>query len=467
MKTLWSNFKIKMKEFNSNTKSMTARLLLVSLFFILQSCSKSEDTITPTPPPTDSFQPVATEDIVMYEINPKAFSATKNFQGITNRLDDIKALGVNTIWIMPIYKVGVLKSFGSFYCVKDYKGIDPSYGTMQDLKTLVSTAHQKGIAVIFDWVANHTSWDNAWITANPNWYTQNSSGQIISPAGTNWNDVADLNFNNSAMRLAMIDAMKYWVTEANIDGYRFDAADFVPADFWVQANTALNAIPNKHLVLLAEGSRADHFLAGFQMNFAWDYLGTEKNVFGVSQASVANLFTTNTSEYSVVPTGKQKLRFTTNHDESYQATPITVYGGKNGALAASVIAIYLQGVPLLYCGQEVGVSSVSTYNGSNTIDWNANGDMLTAYQNLLRFYNSSTAARKGTLTTYVNSNIAVFKKSNALENVLVIVNARSSSQSLAVPAELQGNWTNALTNSAVSLSGNLSLTSYQYLILKK
>jgi glycosidase len=403
----------------------------------------------------------------MYEINPKSFSATKNFQGITNRLDNIKALGVNTIWIMPIYKVGVLKSFGSFYCVKDYKGIDPSYGTMQDLKKLVNTAHNKGIAVLFDWVANHTSWDNAWITTNPSWYTQNSSGQIISPAGTNWNDVADLNFNNTAMRLAMIDAMKYWVTEANIDGYRFDAADFVPADFWFQANTALNAIPNKRLILLAEGSRADHFSAGFQMNFAWDYLGTEKNVFGVSQANVANLLTTNTSEYSVVPTGKQKLRFTTNHDESYQATPITVYGGKDGALAASVIAIYLQGVPLLYCGQEVAVSSVSTYNGSNTIDWNANSDMLSAYQNLLRFYNSSNAARKGKLTTYGNPNIAVFKKSNAQENVLVIVNARSSSQSWAVPIELQGNWTNALTNTAISLSGPVALTSFQYLILKK
>jgi glycosidase len=456
-----------MKELNRNIKSMKARLILVILFFLFLSCSKNEDSITPTPVLTDSFQPAATEDIVMYEINPKAFSATKNFQGITNRLDNLKALGVNTIWIMPIYTVGVLKSFGSFYCVKDYKGIDPSYGTMQDLKTLVNTAHQKGIAVLFDWVANHTSWDNAWITSNPSWYTQNGSGQIISPAGTNWNDVADLNFNNSAMRLAMIDAMKYWIIEANIDGYRFDAADFVPVDFWVQANTALNAIPNKHLILLAEGNRADHFSAGFQMNFAWDYLNAEKNVFGSTQASVVSLMTTNTNEYAVVPSGKQKLRFTTNHDESYQATPISVYGGKNGALAASVISIYLQGVPLLYCGQEVGVSSISTYNGSNTIDWNANGDMLLAYQNLLRFYNSSTAARKGTLTTYVNSNIAVFKKNNGLENVLVLVNTRSSSQTLAVPLELQGNWTNALTNSAVSLSGNLALTSYEYLILKK
>lgn len=449
-----------------NKKVTTSNLLIIlSFIFIFLSCSKSEDAIVPRP--TDNFLPAATEDIVMYEINPKSFSATKNFQGITNRLDNIKALGVNTIWIMPIYTVGVLKSFGSFYCVKNYKSIDPSYGTMQDLKALVNTAHQKGIAVLFDWVANHTSWDNAWITTNPSWYTQNGSGQIISPAGTNWNDVADLNYNNTAMRLAMIDAMKYWITEANIDGYRCDAADYVPFDFWVQANTALNAIPNKNLILLAEGSRTDQLSAGFQMNFAWDYLGTEKNVFGASQASVANLFTTNINEYAVVPNGKQKLRFTTNHDESYQATPITVYGGKNGALAASVIAIYLQGVPLLYCGQEVGVSSTSTYNGSNTIDWTDNGDMLLAYQNLLSFYNSSNAARKGKLTTYGNPNIAVFKKSNASENVLVIVNSRSGSQNLVVPTELQGNWTNALTNSAVSLPGTVALTSFQYLILKK
>jgi glycosidase len=468
MTVLWSNLTMNNKKMSqsSNIKITTLKLLIIlSFIFQFLSCSKNEDEIVPMP--IDNFQPAATEDIVMYEINPKSFSASKNFQGIINRLDNIKALGVNTIWIMPIYKVGVLKSFGSFYCVQNYKSIDPSYGTMQDLKSLVNTAHQKGIAVLFDWVANHTSWDNAWITTNPSWYSQNGSGQIISPAGTNWNDVADLNFNNTAMRLTMIDAMKYWVTEANIDGYRCDAADFVPFDFWVQANTALNAIPNKNLILLAEGSRADHLSAGFQMNFAWDYLGAEKNVFGASQASVSNLFTTNIDEYAVVPTGKQKLRFTTNHDESYQATPITVYGGKNGALAASVIAIYLQGVPLLYCGQEVGVSSTSIYNGSNTIDWIANGDMLLAYQNLLSFYNSSNAARKGKLTTYLNANIAIFKKSNDQEQVLVIVNARSSSQSLAVPIELHGNWTNALTNAEVSLSGTLTLTSFQYLILQK
>jgi glycosidase len=437
--------------------------ILYCLLFFVQSCSKNDEPS----PITENFQPVATADIVMYEINPSAFSTTKDFQGIINRLDNIKALGVNTIWIMPIFPVGVTNSFGSVYCVKDYKAVRTSLGTMQDFKDLVTIAHQKGIAVILDWVANHTSWDNQWLTANSNWYTQDANGNIIHPLGTNWNDVADLNFNNAEMKLAMIDAMKFWVTEADIDGFRCDAADFVPYDFWVQANQALNAIPNKHLILLAEGSRIDHFSAGFQMNFAWDYLGTEKNVFGSSQASVANLMTTNTNEYVAVPSGKKKLRFTTNHDESNQATPISVYGGKNGALAASVISIYLQGVPMLYCGQEVGVSATSTYNGTNTIYWTANSDMLLAYTNLLHFYNLSATARMGTLTNFSNANVAAFQKSSTSEKIVVLVNVRSNTKSITIPTELQGNYTNALTNESITLSNTISFAGYQYLILKR
>lgn len=444
--------------------------LFTLLFFngFLQSCSSMEDApATLIATLVDDFQPIATADIVMYEINPSAFSTSKNIQGIIHRLDAIKALGINTIWIMPIYQVGVLNSYGSPYCVKNFTSVNTNLGTLKDLQTLVIQAHKRNIAVILDWVANHTSWDNSWILNNPNWYTQNTSGQIISPAGTNWNDVADLNYNNAAMRLSMIEAMKFWVINANIDGFRCDAADFVPHDFWEQAISALNTITNKHLILLAEGARADHFTAGFQMNFAWDYLGIVKNVFGLSHANVASLFTTNTSEYAIVPAGKEKLRFTTNHDESNQFTPITVYQGKNGALAAAVFTIFLQGVPLLYCGQEVGVTNSSTYNGSNTIDWTANQDMLLAYQNLLAFYNANETARKGVLTTFSDPNIAFFKKSAPLEEILVIVNSRSVIHNLAVPLSLQGTWTNALTNETVFLSENLFLTGFKYLILKK
>jgi len=186
--------------------------IMVLCLTALLRCSATEsstpyvtDPVTPTSPPT-GFQVPATTDIVMYEINPGAFSTTHDLQGIVNRLDAIKALGVNTIWIMPIHPVGVVNSFGSVYCVKDYTGVRASLGTLENLKTLVSEAHKKGIAVLLDWVANHTSWDNAWITDHPDWYTHNAAGTIISPPGTNWNDVADLNFDNANLRLAMIEA---------------------------------------------------------------------------------------------------------------------------------------------------------------------------------------------------------------------------------------------------------------------
>ncbi|MFI5136034.1 MAG: alpha-amylase family glycosyl hydrolase, partial [Chitinophagales bacterium] len=356
--------------------------------------SNSNDTLDYSTP----FKNVpATEDIVMYEINIGAFSSTKNLTGITNRLDSIRALGINTIWLMPIYPVGIVNSFGSPYCVRDYNAVNSNLGTMDDLRMLVSEAHKRNIAVILDWVANHTSWDNVWII-HKSWYTQDGNGNIISPPGTNWHDVADLNYDNDTMRLAMIAAMKFWITNANVDGFRCDAADYVPFDFWQQAIDSLDLMQGRNLILLAEGSRADHFTAGFQMNYAWDYLSTLKTVFQYNE-SVNTIYTTNTNEYSVVPSGKRKLRFTTNHDESNIATPPTVFINKDGALAASVITIYLQGVPLIYCGQEVGVSSTSTYSGG-LIDWSMNPDMLAAYKQLLLFYDSSAAARKGDLTTF-------------------------------------------------------------------
>lgn len=442
-------------------------ILFLFLSTILKSCSSGEDAIDNNPDPTPSvFVVPATENIVMYEINPSAFSSTHDIQGIINRLDNIKDLGINTIWIMPIYPVGEVNSFGSPYCVKNFTGVRASLGTLDTFKMLVDKAHEKGMAVILDWVANHTAWDNPWIYDHPEWYTQNGSGQIVSPAGTNWNDVADLNFDNSEMRLAMIAAMKFWVEETDIDGFRCDAADYVPYDFWQQANTALNAIPNKDLILLAEGARADHFAAGFQMNFAWDFMSNLKNVFNFNQSSANTLFTTNTNEYSVVPSGKKKLRFTTNHDESNQATPITVYNGKYGAMAASVITIFMQGVPMLYCGQEVGVTVSSNYSGNAVINWNANSDMLLAYQRMLAFYNASTTARTGTITNFSSVDVVAFQKTGS-EAVLVMANTRSTSKNYTVPAAQQGIWTDVLTNETKTLSNTISLSPYQYLILKR
>lgn len=415
-------------------------------------------------PEVSAFTVPATEDIVMYEIHIGAFSTTHNLQGITDRLDAVKALGVNTIWLMPVFPVGIENSIGSPYCVRDYKAINSTYGSITDLQNLVDEAHARNIAVILDWVANHTSWDNAWIN-NDGWYTENASGNIISPPGTSWTDVADLNYDNADMRLAMIDAMKFWVTEADIDGFRCDAADYVPFDFWKQAIDSLHHLRND-LILLAEGSRYDHYTAGFQMNFGWSFLTTIKNVFsGLTSANA--IYPANTGEYSAVPDGGEKLRFITNHDETNIAVPSSVFGSNEAALAASVITYYLDGVPLIYSGQEAGVSSNSVYSGFGFINWDLHPDLLLHYQEVLNFYNSSSALRKGELKTYSDVSICIFKKTYLDEEVLVLVNTESSNKTLTVPSELQGAWTNAIDQSGVTLNASINLTPFQYMILKK
>ena len=438
--------------------------ILFVLFVFLTLESWKKDTSSNPEIPAVTFETPAVEDIVMYEINPGAFSATQDFQGIIDRFDSIKALGINTIWLMPVYPVGIINSFGSPYCVRNYLEVNDDLGTLQDLQTLVSKAHDRKIAVILDWVANHTSWDHPWIS-NKDWYTQDVNGNIISPPGTNWNDVADLNYNNNDMRLAMIAAMKYWIENADIDGYRCDAADFVPFDFWQQAIDSLHTIKGKSLILLAEGSRADHFTAGFQMNFSWDFLQTLKNVFNETQYASA-LFMTNSNEYLSVPGSARKLRFNTNHDESNIGTPVTVYHGNEGAIASSVIAIFLEGVPLIYCGQEVGVSSPSVYLGNGPINWTQKGDILTTDKQLLNFYGSSDAARKGTLKTFYDVNVAAFEKTYDLSKIVVMVNTRSTAKSYAVPVSLQGNWVNAFTGLPVTMKETVVLNGYQYWILK-
>lgn len=416
-------------------------------------------------PDLDDFVPAATDDIVLYEVNTPYMSTTHDLKGLEERLDAIQSLGVNTIWLMPIYPVGIVNAFGSPYCVRDYYNVNAGLGDMDDLRDLVQAAHERNMAVILDWVANHTAWDNPWI-ANTDWYSQDAYGNIISPPGTGWNDVADLNYNNADMRLAMIDAMEYWIAEANIDGFRCDAADYVPFDFWQQAIDSLHHFTDKDLILLAEGSRYDHFTAGFQMNYAWSFMTTMKNIFdGTSNASAA--FITNTSEYSAVPAGAQKLRFITNHDESNIATPPTVYGSKEAALAAFVITAYLQGVPLIYCGQEVGVSSTSVYTNTNSINWDINPDLLAKYQSVMQFYAYSPVARSGDLTTYADPDICLFTKYMNSADVLVAVNVRNTPGSMALPAELQGYWSNALTGEAVDAGTELSLDANGYVVWRR
>jgi alpha-amylase len=456
-------------------------LLLITILFF--NCKKNDTpTLVEVTPPlvVDSsllafgtpFTGIpATKDLVMYEVNMRAFSSEGNFKGVQARLDSVKALGINVLWLMPIHPVGVLKSvgqLGSPYSVKNYKEVNPEFGTLEDLQTLVKEAHNRNMAVIIDWVANHTAWDNPWISSNPDWYTRDGAGTILIPGGTNWQDVADLNFSNAAMRLSMISAMKHWILKANIDGFRCDYADGVPYDFWKQALDSVKTLPNRKLILLAEGSRSDHFGAGFQMNYGWDYYGQLKNVYK-NNLSAATLISSHNGEYNKIPNDAFKLRFTTNHDESaWDNSPIALFGGNAGAMSAFVLSNFVGGVPLLYDGQEVGRADKTPFFSRSAINWSQNPGILQEYKRLLAFRQSSNAIKEGALESFSDANVVAFKKTFQTQEVLVFVNVRNSISTHSLSTTLVNtSWKNALDNAPINLTTQLTLQPYQYLILKK
>lgn len=220
-------------------------------------------------------------------------------------------------------------------------------------------------------------------------------------------------------------------------------------------------------MLLAEGSRADHYTAGFDMLYSWDYYNALINVFNGQPAG--SLYTTHSNEYAGVPSGKQRLRYSTNHDESaWNNTPMVLYNGKEGALAASVATIFSGGQPLFYTGQEVGRTDKVPFFSNSPISWNNNPDMLQAYKDMMNVYKSCDAAAKGSITNYSGNDVLCLKKSLNSKEALIIVNVRNDTTDFSIPAALKNtSWTNALTNTIEDLDTAMQLGNYQYLLLKK
>jgi len=211
-------------------------------------------------------------DATIYEVNIRQYTPEGTIAAFEKQLPRLKDLGVEILWIMPINPISEKNrkgSLGSYYSVQDYKKLNPEYGTIDDFKHMVAEAHKLGFKVIVDWVANHTGWDNVWIAQHPDWYTTDSTGKIV-PSVPDWTDVADLNYDKPEMQAAMIDALKYWVKETDIDGYRCDVAGMVPVDFWDKARTALDSI--KPVYMLAEDESEKGLLTkAFNMNYGWEF----------------------------------------------------------------------------------------------------------------------------------------------------------------------------------------------------
>jgi glycosidase len=257
------------------------------------------------------------------------------------------------------------------------------------------------------------------------------------------------------------------VFTANIDGYRCDFADNAPTDFWTQALDTLNNISTHKLIYLAEGTKGTEISAGFQIGYAFSYYSTIKSLYA-GTTTPTSLFATNTAELASLPSPGVKLRYITNHDDaSSDGSTISEYNGKQGALSAFVLAAYMAGVPLIYDSQEVGYANAINFFNNVPVDYTANPDMVAAYKKILAFRAAHEAVKVGTLTQYPDAKVVAFEKISGTDDVLILVNASNSTVNYSVPAAVQGTWIDGMSNASTTLSSQLSLTPYQYVILKK
>ena len=342
-------------------------IFLTTILLIFSSCGKNIDS--------EKIK-INVKNAVIYEVNIRQYSEQGTFEEFTKDIPMLKELGVKIIWAMPIFPISKTKRkatggdfayliedkekrdkmLGSYYAVSDYGKINPEFGTIDDFRNLVDTAHENGMYVILDWVPNHTGWDHEWITTNPEYYTQNENGEIIDPINPDsgeswgWADVADLNYDNKNMRNEMIDEMLYWIKDENIDGFRCDVASAVPLDFWEEAISKIR--DEKDVFMLAEAEEPE-LVKGkrlFDMVYAWERhhifnkMANEENAIEIWDKIMEK-------ESERFESDDILMSFVTNHDEnSWNGTIRERMGDASELLTA--LSYISPGMPLIYSGQE-------------------------------------------------------------------------------------------------------------------
>jgi len=304
----------------------------------------------------------------IYEVNIRQFTTQGTFRALELELPRLQKMGVGILWLMPINPLGEKNrkgSLGSYYSVRDYLSVNPEYGTLEDFKALVDKAHELGMKVIIDWVANHTSWDNDLILKHPDWYKKDSAGNIVSPVA-DWTDVAGLDYSRTGLRKYMTDAMLYWIRETGIDGYRCDVAGMLPVSFWNQAIPGIRKI--KPVFMLAEEETPKIHDSGlFDASYSWGLFHLMNKIAKGKQGAdkIDSLYTAEKKQYSP---DAYRMRFTSNHDEnSWNGTEFERLG--DGAQAFAVLTFTFPGIPLMYSGQESAMNKRLRFFDKDTIPW--------------------------------------------------------------------------------------------------
>jgi len=451
-------------------------LLALTLAFI--SCKNNNET-EKTPEKLAGFTNQVAENAVIYEANIRQYSPEGTFEAFTKDIPELKKLGVKVIWVMPIQPISMTKRkatdgrtvthikdekerakyLGSYYSISDYRAINPDMGTKADFQKLVNTAHENGMYVILDWVANHTGWDHPWIKTNPEYYHKNKKGEVTDPLNPEtgeswgWTDVAHLDYSNKSLHEVMKNEMLFWVNELNIDGFRCDVADNVPTAFWEFAIPKLREA--KPLFMLMESNKEYLFKDNlFDMGYGWEAHHIMNDIFKnkKSVADLDSLFQKIKNEY---PSTAYFMNFTSNHDEnSWNGTEYERLG--NGVEAFAALTYTMPGMPLIYTGQEYELNRRLKFFEKDSIP-KSKGKMFALYEKLGALKNNNSAlngAKNASsfnrIQTSNDKNIMAFARQNKKAKVIYIANLSNQNTKFTLP--LDGTFTNYLTNEKVTFT---------------
>lgn len=406
---------------------MKTKLLFIAIAVIFAgySCDSKKQIEAPKEKCTVSHQDW-TRNAVIYEVNVRQYTKEGTFAAFEQHLPRLKELGVDVLWFMPIHPISEKNrkgTLGSYYAVKDYKEVNPEFGTKEDFKRVVDKAHEMGFKVILDWVANHTGCDNVWTVEHPDWYVRDEAGNFKSPY--DWTDTYELNYDNKNMRAGMLDALKYWITDFGIDGYRCDMAHEVPTDFWNDVRPALDSI--KPVFMLAESENYDLLEHAFDANYSWELMHMMADV-SKGNKNVEDLTAYIQKLDTIKCPDGYKMNFLTNHDEnSWNGTEFERYG--KGIEAFAVLTYTLNGMPMIYTGQEVGLKKrLSFFEKDMVPSWTENGTTK-FYKRLNELKHTHPALRAGSMggdvriyTSNAGKELLIFSREKAGKELMVMLN---------------------------------------------
>ncbi len=421
----------------SSKAFLLAAILLAAVNFSIISCrQKVAEVQSGDSTLVQVKHPEWSKNLSIYEINIRQFTPEGTFAALEAHLPRIKEMGTDILWLMPIHPIGELNrkgTLGSYYAVKDYKAVNPEFGNAEDFRHFVKKAHELGLYVIIDWVPNHSAWDNALVTEHPEWYVKDSTGKLLSPH--DWTDVVKFNYDVPEMRTYMLDAMKYWVQDFDIDGYRCDVAGDVPTDFWNNARTELDKI--KPVFMLAE-AETPALHGAFDMTYSWQFYNINDKIHKgeMTANDIEKYLLKNDSLY---PADAYRMNFITNHDKnSWDGTEFERLG--EGIKAFFVLTVSVPGMPLVYSGQESAMNKRLLFFEKDPIDW---GDYKMAgfYKTILNLKKSNPALFNGSfggnwarVNTNDDDNVFAILREKDNNRVFTVVNLSAA----PVNVDLQG-----------------------------